>query len=157
MRIYKFRNCILNTFERNVLKDGKRVKLTTRTFDVLQLLVERSGETVTKDEILGEVWHGRFVEEGNLPVHIAKLRKILESTETERFIETVHGIGYRFVSPVQLVVPDEWKDEIFIPNCNMHNELNKAARILLQAARSIQRLVPEERQAETLEIGNRPL
>ncbi len=60
------------------------------------MLVERSGEVVTKDELLGKVWNGSFVEEGNLPVQVGKLRRLLGENPTDRYIETVAGIGYRF-------------------------------------------------------------
>lgn len=109
MKIYEFRNFFLNSLERQVIKNGKRIELTPRTFDVLQLLVELYGKIVSKDEMLGTVWDGRFVEEGNLPVHVSKLRRLLNETETQRFIETVHGTGYRFISPVRSVSKDEWR------------------------------------------------
>src|SRR5258706_15853738 len=103
MKIYKFRNCFLNTLERRVLKDGRYLELTPKTFDVLQLLIEKSGGIVSKDEILGTVWNGSFVEEGNLPVHVSKLRRLLDETKAERSIETVQGTGYRFTSSVRSV------------------------------------------------------
>lgn len=102
MKIYTFGNCQLNTFERSLFKDGKRVDLTPRTFDVLQLLVENAGEVVTKDQILGKVWDGSFVEEGNLPVHISKLRRALNENSSERYIETVVSTGYRFILTVEI-------------------------------------------------------
>jgi len=101
MKIYKFRNCQLNTLERSVLKDGKRLDLTPKTFDVLQLLVENAGEVVTKDRILGTVWDGSFVEESNLAVHISRLRRALNESAAEHYIETVVGTGYRFISTVE--------------------------------------------------------
>ncbi len=76
--VFSFRNCLLNTHERRVIKDGKVLDLTTKTFDVLQLLVQHSGEILTKDEMLNSVWNGQFVEEGNLSVQIAKLRRYLD-------------------------------------------------------------------------------
>ena len=118
MQIYSFRNCLLNTVERRVMRHGQLLDLTPRTFDVLQLLVERSGEIVTKDEMLGKVWDGSFVEEANLPVHISKLRSLLGETRAEHFIETVHGTGYRFVSPVECVTPESWKTQN--PSANGH-------------------------------------
>lgn len=141
MKIYRFRNCVLNTFERNVVKDGKQLVLTTKTFDVLQFLVERSGELVTKDEMLGAIWSGSFVEESNLPVQIAKIRRSLDESQTARFIETVYGIGYRFVSPARLIAQAEWKDDGFVRNHITQIELDKAARIILEAAKSIRHLV----------------
>lgn len=112
MKIYKFRNCLMNTLERTVLKDGKRVDLTPKTFDVLQMLVERPGEIVTKDELLGTVWNGSFVEEGNLPVHVAKLRRQLDNGDSQRCIETVHGGGYRFAASVETVGAQEWQNHV---------------------------------------------
>lgn len=95
-----------------MIRDGKRLELTPKTFDVLQLLVEKSGEIVSKDELLGTVWNGSFVEEGNLPVHISKLRRLLNDNKAEHFIETVQGSGYRFVSPVKVVSANEWQKSL---------------------------------------------
>lgn len=112
MQIYRFRNCLLNTTERSVIKDDLHLELTTKTFDVLEFLVENAGKVLTKDEILGAVWSGNFVEESNLPVHISKLRKSLEESNERRFIETVQGTGYRFVAPVNLVKETVWKQVV---------------------------------------------
>ncbi len=109
MQVYRFRNCLLNAVERSVVKDQQHVELTTKTFDVLQFLIENVGKVVSKDEILGNVWSGNFVEESNLPVHISKIRRLLGETRETRFIETVQGIGYRFVSPVDVVTENEWQ------------------------------------------------
>ncbi|MEP7075503.1 MAG: winged helix-turn-helix domain-containing protein [Acidobacteriota bacterium] len=112
MQIYRFRDCLLNTLERRVIKNGEFIDLTPRTFDVLQMLVERPGEIITKDEILGRVWHGSFVEEGNLPVHISKLRRALGETRSERFIEAVQGSGYRFIAPILIGSSASHNEEI---------------------------------------------
>lgn len=109
MKIYRFRNCLLNPVERRVLRGGKYLELTTKTFDVLQLLIENRGAIVTKDEILGKVWNGSFVEEGNLAVHISKLRRLLDETSQQPFIETVQGSGYRFVAPVNETDRSDWE------------------------------------------------
>lgn len=108
MKIFNSRSCFLNAFERSVFRDGKHLELTPKAFDVLQLLLERSGDTVTKDQMLGSVWDGDFVEEGNLPVQISKLRKLLHETGETRFIETIQGVGYRFIAPVRSVSKAEW-------------------------------------------------
>jgi DNA-binding winged helix-turn-helix (wHTH) protein/Tfp pilus assembly protein PilF len=103
MSIYRFRNCTLNPRERRIEKNGEIVNLTSKTFDILQLLVERAGEVVTRDEILGAVWNGTLVEESNLSVHISKLRRSLGDSNSERYIETVSGSGYRFIPSVDPV------------------------------------------------------
>lgn len=112
MQIYKLRTCYLNITERRVIKNKNYLELTPKTFDVLQLLVEQRGEIVTKDEILNKVWNGSFVEEGNLPVHISKLRRLLDETKNEPFIETVQGSGYRFIAPVHTIDEDEWEKNL---------------------------------------------
>lgn len=112
MKIYRFRNFYLNPTERRLIKNGQFLDLTTKSFDVLQLLIENGNEIVTKDEILGKVWNGSFVEEGNLPVHISKLRRLLDEAKNQTFIETVQGSGYRFVAPVYEVSHAEWEKNI---------------------------------------------
>lgn len=112
MPIFRFRDCFLNTTERRAVRNGKNLKLTPKAFDLLELLIEKRGSIVSKDEILGKIWNGSFVEEGNLPVHISVLRRLLEESEDRTFIETAQGIGYRFVAPVHLVKEDEWEDRI---------------------------------------------
>ncbi|HEY8559853.1 MAG TPA: winged helix-turn-helix domain-containing protein [Pyrinomonadaceae bacterium] len=109
MKIYRFRNCYLNQAERRVLRDGTYLELTTKTFDVLQLLIENRGAVLTKDDILGSVWNGSYVEEGNLAVHISKLRRLLDETKNQPYIETVQGCGYRFVAPVQEASQSDWE------------------------------------------------
>jgi TolB-like protein/lipopolysaccharide biosynthesis regulator YciM len=108
MHVYKFRDCLLNTAERSVIKEHQHLELTTKTFDVLQYLIENAGKVVSKDDILGNVWNGNFVEESNLPVHISKLRRSLSESRDCRFIETVQGTGYRFVAPLQTVTEEVW-------------------------------------------------
>ena len=129
MQVFKFRNCLLNTVERSVIKDREHVDLTTKTFDVLQYLIENAGRIVSKDEILGHVWNGDFVEESNLPVHISKLRRSLGEERGERYIETVQGTGYRFVAPVQEVGKAEWCDTA-AENANRPELLNDAIAVL---------------------------
>src|SRR5690349_17172987 len=82
-------------------EDGKPVALGARALDILIALARRAGETVTKEELLAEVWPGIFVEDGTLRVHIASLRKALgDGTGGRRFIATVAGQGYSLVAPV---------------------------------------------------------
>jgi adenylate cyclase len=112
MSIYRFKNCLLHLGERRMIKNGNYLELTPKAFEVLQLLVEKGGKIVTKDEILSRVWRGSFVEEGNLPVHVSKLRRLLGESKAEPFIETVQGRGYCFVSPVSAVNEDEWRKHL---------------------------------------------
>ncbi len=81
--------------QRVVLLDGNEIALGARAFDVLVQLVEHADRVVSKAELLDAVWAGLMVEESNLTVQIAGLRKAL-GRET---IKTVPGIGYRFIGP----------------------------------------------------------
>ena len=85
---------------RALLVDGNEIPVRSRPFDILVTLVEWRDRTVSKDELLERVWGGRIVEEGNLSVHIATLRKLLGAG----VITTLPGRGYRFVAPVEEVV-----------------------------------------------------
>jgi TolB-like protein/Flp pilus assembly protein TadD len=77
------------------------VSLGSRAFDLLRLLVERHGDVVAKDAIMGAVWPGAAVEKANLTMQIARLRRVLDLDRTQRSrIQTISGRGYRFVAPV---------------------------------------------------------
>ncbi len=67
---------------------------------VLQVLVERAGDVVTKDEVLAAAWDGMAVEESNLPVQVASLRRAFAAeAEGVDWIETLPRRGYRFNGP----------------------------------------------------------
>ena len=87
--------------ERRLEKTGCPVALGGRALDILLALIERPGEVVSKQELMRRVWPGIAVEESNLRVNIASLRKALgDHTESARFIGSVPGRGYCFVAPV---------------------------------------------------------
>jgi DNA-binding winged helix-turn-helix (wHTH) protein len=86
---------------RLLLKDGKAVPIGGRALDILIALLERPGEVVRKGELIARVWPDSTVEETNLKVHIATLRRMLGDGQlTERYISTVVGRGYCFVASV---------------------------------------------------------
>jgi TolB-like protein len=89
---YRFGRFVVEPRERRLLVDGQPVTAGPRAFDVLLTLIERAGDLVTKHELLERVWPKLVVEEGNLPVQISALRKILG----QEAIATVPGRGYRF-------------------------------------------------------------
>ncbi len=92
--------------ERQLKKADEPLQLGGRALDTLIALVERAGEVVTPKELLARVWPNMTVEEANLRVHIAGLRKALgDGREGARYIVTVAGRGYSFVPPVTLSTP----------------------------------------------------
>ncbi|MBV9861793.1 MAG: winged helix-turn-helix domain-containing protein [Alphaproteobacteria bacterium] len=83
---------------RELLRDGRHVKLGGRALDILCVLGAARGALVTKDELMARVWPGLAVEENNLHVHIAALRKALETDAAGRsWIVTVPNRGYRLL------------------------------------------------------------
>jgi len=101
---YEFGPFQLDPSERLLLCEGQPVPMTPKAFDLLVFLVERYGHLVEKDELLKAVWHGSFVEEGNLAVTVSFLRKALnDDRDLHKYIETVSKRGYRFVAEVRQV------------------------------------------------------
>lgn len=85
--------------QKRLLRRGtETVGLTPKAFDVLLLLIQHSGELVTKDEIMRAVWPDSFVEEFNLTQTVFMLRKAVGETADQRYILTVQGRGYKFVA-----------------------------------------------------------
>ncbi len=80
---------------------GKPIELGGRAFDVLLTLIEARGSVVSKDELMARVWPGRVVEENNLQVQIATLRKVL--ADDRELIRTVAGRGYQFTCELRMV------------------------------------------------------
>jgi predicted ATPase/DNA-binding winged helix-turn-helix (wHTH) protein len=78
--------------ERQLRVAGEPVALGARAFDVLMALIERAGRTVSRGELLDAAWPGLVVEENNLSVQIATLRRVLGP----QAITTIPGLGYRF-------------------------------------------------------------
>ncbi|MBL8349182.1 MAG: winged helix-turn-helix domain-containing protein [Burkholderiaceae bacterium] len=89
---YRFGRLEIHPSERALRLDGAPVALGARAFDLLLALVERRDRTVSKHELLDQVWAGLVVEENNLQVQISTLRRLLGSAA----IATVPGRGYRF-------------------------------------------------------------
>jgi len=79
------------------------VPLAPKAFTVLQHLVTRSGQLVTKDELLELAWADVHVGDGALKVCIREIRRALEDDpKTPSYIETAHRRGYRFIAPVSI-------------------------------------------------------
>ena len=96
-RLYGFGPFRLDPGRRVLTRGGVAVALTPKVFDTLLYLVENPDRLIGKDEILGAVWAGRIVEEGNISQTIFTLRKALGGAGAPApFIVTVPGRGYRF-------------------------------------------------------------
>src|SRR5262245_23588474 len=82
--------------------------LSPKTFAVLRCLVTHAGQLVTKEALFEAVWPAAVVSESILTVAIRTLRRVLgDQVRPPRFIETVHGRGYRFIAPLSATMPSE--------------------------------------------------
>jgi TolB-like protein/DNA-binding winged helix-turn-helix (wHTH) protein len=82
------------------------VRIGGRALDILEVLVERAGELVTRDEITAAAWPGMVVEENNLNMQIAALRRVLDGEQgAASCIQTIPRRGYRFTAPVTRTQP----------------------------------------------------
>jgi len=76
--------------------DGEAIRLTRREFELLRFLVENKNRVLSRDRLLERVWgYDRFIETRSVDVHVGRLRAKLGTVGTQ--IETVVGLGYRFV------------------------------------------------------------
>lgn len=100
--LYEFENFRLDVSERILRRDGDRIPLSEKAFDILCVLLRRANNLVSKDILLTEVWGDTIVEENNLDKNISLLRQVLGEREGKgKFIETVRGHGFRFVPAVR--------------------------------------------------------
>src|SRR3712207_4318204 len=114
--LYEFGPFRLDPVKRRLLRDGEPVQLTPKAFETLLALVQQSGRTVEKDDLMRRVWPGAVVEENNLNQYITALRKCLGDTrQASRYIATIPGLGYRFVAEVRtapFAAPDPQAGEL---------------------------------------------
>src|SRR5438477_6871623 len=99
--IISFGSFCLNPAERLLTKNGVRVELRGRAYDLLLALLSRPNELISKSDLLGQVWPGLIVEEGSLRFHMTSLRKALgDGAEGHRYIVNSSGRGYSFVAEI---------------------------------------------------------
>jgi two-component system, OmpR family, response regulator protein BraR/BceR len=94
--LLEHRGVILNLSNTSLEINGESVELTKNEFRILQLLFERRGDIVTREEIMKHLWDGDcFVDDNTLAVNMVRLRKKLQEKGLEQFITTKKGLGYR--------------------------------------------------------------
>jgi two-component system alkaline phosphatase synthesis response regulator PhoP len=94
-KVLSFENIRLDTGRRQVWVDDKPVELTTIEFDLLKALVEHQGRVLSREQLLEKVWgYDYYGEIRVVDVHIGHIRQKLGD---DGYIQTVRGVGYRFV------------------------------------------------------------
>jgi len=100
-----FADFVLDLERRELTRTGKPHHISGKAFQLLEVLVRRAPNAVTKDDLYKELWGNAFVTEANLPNLVSELREILgDDAGSPRFVKTVHRFGYRFLEPVR------WQD-----------------------------------------------
>jgi TolB-like protein/DNA-binding winged helix-turn-helix (wHTH) protein/Tfp pilus assembly protein PilF len=98
----------LDREDHTVWRDGNRIAMAPKVFDVLAYLVEHAGRVVSQDDILQALWPETYVNPEVLRRYILEIRKALgDRPEAPVFIETVPKRGYRFVAPVIDEIPPQ--------------------------------------------------
>jgi predicted ATPase/DNA-binding winged helix-turn-helix (wHTH) protein len=82
---------------RLLLRDGDKIELGARAFDVLWMLLEAKGGLVSKDDLIEKIWAGVVVEENNLQAQVSAIRRALGPDRN--MISTEFGRGYRLITP----------------------------------------------------------
>jgi Tol biopolymer transport system component/DNA-binding winged helix-turn-helix (wHTH) protein len=101
---YRFGPYEVRVRTRELFKHGIRLKLRRQPFQVLQVLVERAGDVVTREELRQMLWPAEtFVDfEHGLNTSVKELRRVLSDSASEpRYVETIPKLGYRIVAAVE--------------------------------------------------------
>src|SRR5271156_2752804 len=105
--LYEFGPFRVDPEKQVVLREKYPVAISPKVFETLLILVRRSREVVSKDDLMKALWPDAFVEEANLSQNIFMLRKALGDTpEDRRYIVTLPGRGYRFAEQVRTITQD---------------------------------------------------
>lgn len=101
MKRYSFEAFSLDPESFRLLRGDEQIHLQPQVFDLVRYLVENRGRLVTREELVREVWQGRYVSDAALSRAISDARRALgDDPRDPRFIRTVHGRGYRFLADV---------------------------------------------------------
>jgi two-component system alkaline phosphatase synthesis response regulator PhoP len=99
--VYEFGSIHVNVPRGEVTRDGKNIYLTRREFQLLCYLIERSGSSVARSELLQSIWgYDTSAYTRTVDTHVGSLRRKLEENPGQpELIVTVPNVGYRFVAP----------------------------------------------------------
>jgi DNA-binding winged helix-turn-helix (wHTH) protein/tetratricopeptide (TPR) repeat protein len=103
MSVYAFGPFILDPDERRLTRDGRRLPVPGKAWQILVMLAEAGGRLVAHEALRAKLWPNVVVEDRTLTVHMSTLRKALGDGPSSDVIENVPRTGYRLSVPVQLV------------------------------------------------------
>lgn len=99
-KILKIKDIEIDCEKYEVRKNGEKIVFTLKEFELLKILVENKGKVLTREFLLDKIWGYDYIGESRtVDVHIRHVRqKINDNEESEQMIETIRGVGYRFIS-----------------------------------------------------------
>jgi cholera toxin transcriptional activator len=130
-RIFRFGAFEASEAAGQLRKHGIRIKIHAQPFRVLMMLLERSTEIVTREEMREQLWgKDTFVDfDHGLNTAVNKIREALDDSASKpRYIETVPGKGYRFLAPLERPMPVEVGDTPDLAGSTLGTETNAALR-----------------------------
>ena len=88
---------VLNTSDYSVMKNGEKIELTAKEFEILKLFMKNPKKVYTKEQIYSQIWNDAYLgDENAVNVHISRLRnKIEDNPRDPKYVMTVWGIGYK--------------------------------------------------------------
>jgi two-component system alkaline phosphatase synthesis response regulator PhoP len=100
VKILKVKDIEIDCEKYEVRKNGEKVALTLKEFELLKMLVESKGKVLTRDFLLDKIWGYDYAgETRTVDVHIRHLRQKMNDDEgSEQLIQTIRGVGYSFIS-----------------------------------------------------------
>ena len=87
-------NLTLDIKKHEFYKDGILIELTNKEFEIIELLMKKNGEVVSREELFNHIWGNDILESRTIDMHIKALRQKIKDTDG-RIIKSVYGIGYK--------------------------------------------------------------
>jgi serine/threonine-protein kinase len=101
-RIFEFGSFRVDEVERLLLREGRAVALSSKTLDLLLMLLRNAGHLVEKADLMREIWADSFVDDNNVAVTISMLRRAIgDDGPQHQYIQTIAKKGYRFIFPIR--------------------------------------------------------
>lgn len=97
-KYYSFGEVMIDFEKHDITVQGKKIELTLKEFELLEILIKNKGRVLTRDFLLDTIWGYEYIgETRTVDVHIRHLRqKVEKDDKNPEYIETIRGIGYRF-------------------------------------------------------------
>jgi predicted ATPase/DNA-binding winged helix-turn-helix (wHTH) protein len=151
-RCFSFGRFKLLANQQRLLRDDRPVRIGSRALAILSVLIEHAGDLVSKEDLISQVWPDTFVDESNLKVNIAALRKVLDEKEHQSsHILTECGRGYRFATAVNVCDEEDSLDRRRRAS-NLPHSLNQ----IVGRGEAIQQVIAQMTRCRLLTIYGSP-